>query len=66
MLQQSELLNASAVDDIALVDSLRRELELRCFPEALENLRLSLSRLSDTDIARGAALMMREKLLLES
>ena len=49
-----------------LLDSLRRELELRCFPEALENLRLSLSRLSDTDTARGAALMMREKLLLES
>ena len=49
-----------------LLDSLRRELELRCFPESLENLRLSLSRLADTDTARGAALMMREKLLLES
>ncbi len=49
-----------------LLDSLRRELELRCFPEAVRRLKISLSQLAETDTARTAALLMRNKILLES
>ena len=49
----------------ALSRHYRRELELRCFPETVKNLQISLSKLAATDTACGAAMMMREKLLLE-
>ena len=47
-----------------LLNSLRRELELRCFPEAVKDLQIVLSTLSKADTATGAAMMMREKILL--
>ncbi len=49
-----------------LLDSLRRELELRCFPEAVRRLKISISQLAKTDTARAAALLMRNRILLES
>ncbi len=49
-----------------LLDSLRRELELRCFPEAVRKLKITLSSLEKTDTARAAALLMRNQMLLES
>ncbi len=47
-----------------LTDSLRRELELRCFPEAVNELKIEISTLSPSDTARGAAMMMRDRVLL--
>lgn len=47
-----------------LTDSLRRELELRCFPEAVKELKIEISTLSPSDTARGAAMMMRDRVLL--
>ena len=47
-----------------LLNSLRRELELRCFPEAVKDLKIVLSSLDKEDTATGAAMMMREKILL--
>ena len=47
-----------------LTDSLRRELELRCFPEAVKELKIEISTLARTDTARGAAMMMRDRVLL--
>ena len=46
-----------------LTDSLRRELELRCFPEAVKELKIEISTLAPTDTARGAAMMMRDRIL---
>lgn len=48
-----------------LLDSLRRELELRCFPEAVRRLKISLSELDTFDTAFGAAIMMRNAVLLK-
>ncbi|MBO7328022.1 MAG: ROK family protein [Lentisphaeria bacterium] len=47
-----------------LTDSLRRELELRCFPEAVKELKIEISSLIPSDTARGAAMMMRDRVLL--
>lgn len=47
-----------------LTDSLRRELELRCFPEAVRELKIEISTLQVADTARGAAMMMRDQVLL--
>lgn len=47
-----------------LTESLRRELELRCFPEAVKELKIEISTLIPTDTARGAAMMMRDRILL--
>ena len=47
-----------------LTDSLRRELELRCFPEAVKELKIEISTLTSSDTARGAAMMMRDRVLL--
>jgi len=47
-----------------LTESLRRELELRCFPEAVKELKIEISTLTPTDTARGAAMMMRDRILL--
>ncbi|MBE6378016.1 MAG: ROK family protein [Lentisphaerae bacterium] len=47
-----------------LTDSLRRELELRCFPEAVKELKIEISTLAPADTARGAAMMMRDRVLL--
>lgn len=47
-----------------LTDSLRRELELRCFPEAVKELKIEMSTLDPSDTARGAAMMMRDRILL--
>lgn len=47
-----------------LTDSLRRELELRCFPEAVRELKIEISTLQLSDTAIGAAMMMRDKILL--
>ncbi|MCI5779032.1 MAG: ROK family protein [Lentisphaeria bacterium] len=49
-----------------LLESLRRELESHCCPETARKLRITLAQSADTDTARGVAMMMREKLLLES
>lgn len=46
-----------------LADSLRRELELRCFPEAVRELKIEISALTPLDTARSAAMMMRERIL---
>lgn len=47
-----------------LTDALRSELELRCFPEAVKELKIEISSLAPLDTARGAAMMMRDKILL--
>ena len=47
-----------------LAASLRRELELRCFPEAVNELKIEISSLKTSDTARGAAMMMRDRILL--
>ncbi|MBE6357791.1 MAG: ROK family protein [Lentisphaerae bacterium] len=47
-----------------LTDSLRHELELRCFPEAVRELKIEISTLTASDTARGAAMMMRDRVLL--
>ncbi|MBO7146418.1 MAG: ROK family protein [Lentisphaeria bacterium] len=46
-----------------LTEAIRRNLELSCFPGAVRNLQIEFSTLSTQDTARGAALMMRNKLL---
>ncbi len=47
-----------------LTDALRRELELRCFPEAVRELKIEISSLNSSDTARSAAMMMRDRILL--
>ncbi|MBR7130552.1 MAG: ROK family protein [Lentisphaeria bacterium] len=47
-----------------LTSSLRRELELRCFPESVRELKIEISTLKTSDTARGAAMMMRDLILL--
>ena len=46
-----------------LLDSIRRILNLSCFAGAVRDLKLEFSRLEKTDTARGAALLMRNRLL---
>ena len=46
-----------------LAESLRRELELRCFPEAVRELKIEISTLTALDTARSAAMMMRDRIL---
>jgi glucokinase len=48
-----------------LTDSIKRELPLRCIPGATDNLSIEISTLDEYATARGAALMLREKILLE-
>ena len=48
-----------------LLDAVRRELELKCFPEAVKSLKIHLSTLGRFDTARGAAILMRDRLLLQ-
>ena len=47
-----------------LLDSIRRVLDLSCFSGAVKDLKLEFSRLNRTDTARGAALLVRNQLLL--
>jgi len=47
-----------------LTDAVRRELASRCLPEMVQHLEITLSVLENSDTARGAALMMRENILL--
>ncbi|MBE6365233.1 MAG: ROK family protein [Lentisphaerae bacterium] len=47
-----------------LTEGLRRELELRCFPDAVKELKIEISSLSASDTARAAAMMMRDQILL--
>lgn len=47
-----------------LLDSIRRVLNLSCFSGAVKDLKLEFSRLERTDTARGAALLVRNQLLL--
>ena len=49
--------------DQLLLDSIRRVLNLSCFPGAVQNLKLEFSRLDKLDTARGAAILMRNRLL---
>ena len=49
-----------------LVSTIRRVLSASCFPQALENLRIELSTLEPDAVARGAALLMRDQILLEN
>jgi len=49
-----------------LPDAVRRELELKCFPDAVKELKIELSKLQSSDTARGAAIMMRDTLLIGS
>ena len=46
-----------------LLESIRRVLSLSCFTGAVRNLKLEFSRLEKTDAARGAAILMRNRLL---
>ena len=46
-----------------LPDSIRRVLNLSCFPGAIRGLKLEFSRLDKYDTARSAAIMMRNQLL---
>jgi len=48
-----------------LLETVKRVLTANCFPAALEHLRLEISTLAPSDTARGAALMMRNRLLAE-
>ena len=45
-----------------LTEAIRRELNLRCFAGAVAELELELSSLEDCDTARGAAMMMRDRI----
>ena len=47
-----------------LLDSIRHDLSLSWFSAAVKDLKLEFSRLNRTDTARGAALLMRNQLLL--
>ena len=49
-----------------LISTIRRVLSASCFPQALENLRIELSTLEPDAVARGAALLMRDQILLEN
>ena len=51
--------------DNLLLSGVRRVLELNCFADALQELRLELARSDEFDTARGAALRMRDKIWLE-
>jgi predicted NBD/HSP70 family sugar kinase len=51
--------------DNLLLSGVRRVLELNCFADALQELRLDLARSDEFDTARGAALRMRDKIWLE-
>jgi predicted NBD/HSP70 family sugar kinase len=51
--------------DQVLLSGVRRVLELNCFADALQDLRLELARSDEFDTARGAALRMRDKIWLE-
>ncbi|MFA6101533.1 MAG: ROK family protein [Victivallaceae bacterium] len=48
-----------------LTDTIKRELPLRCMPGAADNLAIEISALDEYATARGAALMLREKILLQ-
>lgn len=48
-----------------LTDTIKRELPLRCMPGAADKLAIEISTLDEYATARGAALMLREKILLE-
>ncbi|MBE6390403.1 MAG: ROK family protein [Lentisphaerae bacterium] len=48
-----------------LSGALRRELELRCFPEAVRELKIEISTLDIFDTARSAAMMMRDRIMLK-
>ena len=48
-----------------LTDTIKRELPLRCMPGAADNLAIEISTLDEYATARGAALMLREKILLQ-
>ena len=50
--------------DKVLLSGVRRVLELNCFADALQELRLELARSDEFDTARGAALRMRDKIWL--
>lgn len=52
------------LDDV-LLSGVRRVLELNCFADALQDLRLELSKAGEFDTARGAALRLRDKIWLE-
>ena len=48
-----------------LADTIKRELPLRCMPGTADKLAIEISSLDEYATARGAALMLREKILLE-
>jgi predicted NBD/HSP70 family sugar kinase len=48
-----------------LTDTIKRELPLRCTPGAADKLVIEISTLDEYSTAKGAALMLREKILLE-
>jgi glucokinase len=48
-----------------LTDTIKRELPLRCMPGAADKLAIEISELDEYATARGAALMLREKILLK-
>ena len=53
----------TALGDI-LLQPIRRMLELNCFAEATKKLKLEISDLNDDDTAKGAAILMRDRILL--
>lgn len=46
-----------------LIDAVHRALDLNCFAGAVRKLKLEISSLEDDDTARGAAIMMRDRVL---
>ena len=48
-----------------LMDSVRMALSLNCFPGSVKNLKVEFSTLEADETARGAAILMRDKLLLQ-
>lgn len=52
----------TGLDDL-LLESIRRVLNLSCFSGAVRDLKLEFSRLEKNDTARGAAILMRNRLL---
>ena len=44
-----------------MLDAVRRVLELNCFADAIRKLKLEISTLEPSDTARGAAIMMRDR-----
>ena len=49
-----------------LLDAIWRQLGFNCFNDAVKNLKIEISSLDPFDTARGAAIMMRDRIMLDS